>query len=291
MERERKVPSAANSPIIDAHMHFWRYRQEELAWIDSGGPLARDYLPAEVAPAMAVSGVCGGIAVQARHDEAETAWLIGLAADVPEVLGVVGWIDLQSPGAGDRLDALGHPRLVGLRHIVQDEPEDFLERPAFIDGVRAVARAGLVYDVLVYPHQASAVPRFLDAVGEGRFVLDHGAKPPIAASGWEPWASAVAAIARYPTVTCKISGLITEADSGCWQPTDFDRYLDHLLACFGPERLIWGSDWPLCQLSARYDAVLGIASSFVERACPGQADLIFGGTAQRVYRLPASRSA
>lgn len=266
---------------IDAHQHFWPYDPARYGWIPPGSALAQDRMPGDVRPAMAAAAIDAGIAVQARHDVAETAWLLDLAAADPAIAGVVGWADLTRP------DTIAPTRgLVGLRHIAQDESDDaWLARDDVVAGLRACAAAGLTYDLLVYAHQTVHLPRVIDRVAGGRFVLDHGGKPAIRARGWQPWADAVAEIARFPNVWCKLSGLVTEADHAAWAPDDIARYMDHLLACFGPERLIFGSDWPVCLLAADYARVHALAAGFVARACPDHADAVFGGNARAAYAL------
>jgi len=269
---------------IDAHQHFWRYDAERLPW--AAGVLAADWLPADLKPLLEAGGVARTIAVQVEHDEAETRWLLSLTEQHPWIAAVVGWTDLQADDVAEGLERLRHPRLVGLRHMVQDETDpDFLLRPAFIRGVREAVRSGLTYDVLLLPGQAPLAPRFLEAVGKGRFVLDHGAKPPIRLRGWSPWAEAIAEIGKFPNVWCKVSGLITEADHAAWTPDDIARYLDHLLACFGPERLIFASDWPVCQRAGAYEQVQTLIEDFVARRCPEHAASVFGAAARLAYDL------
>jgi L-fuconolactonase len=272
--------------VVDAHQHFWRYQPERLPWIPAGSIVAADYLPADLEPLLAAGGVGQTIAVQVEHDEAETRWLLELTAHNDWIAGVVGWVDLQAEDVAERLDRLAHPKLVGLRHLVQDEASaEFLVRPAFVRGVREAARRGLTYDILVFAHQAALAPRFIEAVGEGSFVLDHGAKPNIRDGGWEPWATSVAAIAAFPNVWCKISGLVTEADPHGWKAEDIEPYLDHLLTSFGPERLIFASDWPVCGRAATYAQVKELAEDFVQRRCPAHARSVFGGAARAAYKL------
>lgn len=271
---------------IDAHQHFWRYDPRDHRWIDPASVLAADHGPADLAPLLAMAGIDGCIAVQARQTPDETEWLVALAAAHPWIVGVVGWIDLRAPDIADRLAARPPGAVIGYRHVVQDEPEDdFLLTPALIRGVRAVLAQGLAYDILVTPRQAGHVRRFAEHVGDGRLVLDHGAKPAIARGGWQPWADAIADIARVPTMFCKLSGLVTEADHAAWTRDDIARYLDHLLACFGPERLMFGSDWPVCLLAADYARVHDLIADFVARRCPDHATAIFGANAADAYAL------
>ena len=230
--------------------------------------------------------------MQAEQTEAETDALLRLAAETPRILGVVGWTDLAADDVADRLDRLRQvPGLVGFRHMLQDEPaDDFLLTPAFVRGVRAALARGFSFDILVKPREAGHVRRFVDLVGidqvrDGQLILDHGAKPAIAVGGWQPWADAIADMARAPTLLCKLSGLVTEADHTAWTADRIAPYLDHLLACFGPGRLVVGSDWPVCRLAAEYQAVHDLIDDFVTRACPDARDRIFGGTAATAYGL------
>lgn len=279
--------TTAIPPSIDAHQHFWRYDPPRYPWIAPGSVLASDHLPAQLAPQLAANAISRTIAVQAEPDEGETRWLLELAHQHDWIAGVVGWTDLQAADTESRLDAIADPKLVGLRHMVQDEPDpEFLMRPGFVAGVRAAMRRGWTYDLLLVADQLPLAPRFLEAVGEGRFVLDHGAKPRIAQRGWEPWASAIDQVAAFPNVWCKISGLVTEADHEAWTPDDIAPYLDHLLESFGPQRLIFGSDWPVCRLAASYGQVRNLVAAFVARACPDHAASIFGDAARLAYNLP-----
>ncbi len=272
---------------IDAHQHFWRYRAAEYDWIQPGSTLARDRLPVDVRPALEAAAFDGCIAVQACHSVAETDWLLGLADANSWIMGVVGWVDLTAPDVAAQLDRHASRSLVGIRHIAQDEPDPrYLLGEDVLRGVRTILARGLAYDILVRgPAQLACVSDLLSAAGAGSLVLDHGGKPDIAGGEWGAWARTIAAIAAFPGVTCKLSGLVTEADHAAWSQTDIARYLDHLLACFGPDRLIFGSDWPVCLLAAEHAAVVDLIETFVARACPGYRDAIFGGTATRVYRL------
>ncbi len=285
---------------IDSHQHFWRYDRHAFDWIPPVSALASDHLPSHLKPILEQAGIDGCIAVQARQSDDETLWLATLAAQNPWILGVVGWVDLQSHDIAERLEAwAGITSIVGYRHIVQGEPEDdFLLGDAFVRGVRAVLARGLSYDILVFPRQAVHVRRFADLVDadparRGRLILDHGAKPDIAGGGWQPWADAVAEIALTPGLYCKLSGLVTEADHKGWCADDIARYLDHLLRCFGPERLMFGSDWPVCTLAAGYNRVQALIADFVMRSCRDDEAAIFGGNAARAYplALPSTVSA
>ena len=272
---------------IDAHQHFWRYRAAEFDWIKPGSILARDRLPVDVRPALDAAAFDGCIAVQACHRAAETDWLLALADENPWIMGVVGWVDLTAPDVAAQLDRHASRPLVGVRHIAQDEPDPrYLLRDDVLRGVRTILKRGLAYEILVRgPAQLGCVSDMLAAAGPGALVLDHGGKPDIAGGEWHNWARTVAAIADHPGVTCKLSGLVTEADHAAWSAGDIARYLDHLLACFGPDRLIFGTDWPVCLLAAEHAAVVDLIEAFVARSCPGHRNAIFGGTAARVYGL------
>jgi L-fuconolactonase len=273
---------------IDAHHHLWRYVPQEFPWIERHCAIARDFLLPDLLAELDPQAIDGCIAVQARQQESETEWLTGLAARTPRILGVVGWVDLRSPDIEARLDRLASAHVVGFRHVVQDEADErFLLEPDFIHGVRCVAQRGLTYDLLVNRRQLPHVPAFLDAVGTARFVLDHAAKPDIKHGLWSPWARDLAAVAANPTVFCKVSGLVTEADPRGWTSEQFEPYLDHVFGCFGPDRIIWGSDWPVCRLAASYGQVLELIAGYVRRHCPGYLGAVLGGTARRAYALSA----
>ncbi len=276
---------------IDAHHHLWRYDPSAFRWIESGGLIARDFTVTELDRLRRDGGVDACIAIQARQHPDETSFLLRCATEAPWIVGVVGWIDLCNPEI-DRLVAEEQsPLVVGYRHVVQDEADDrFLLRDDMVRGVGAVAARGLTYDILVNHSQLAHVPAFLNRIGDGRFVLDHAAKPDIRSRGWEPWAERVAAVAEHPQVWCKISGLVTEADHAAWSSDHIERYLEHLLASFGPDRLIWGSDWPVCTLAAPYQAVIDIVENFVARHCPAARNAIFAANAIRAYALPRARA-
>lgn len=270
---------------IDAHQHFWRYDPPQYEWIEPSSVLARDYLPADLRGELDDAGIARSVAVQARQSEEETRWLLDLARRDASIAGVVGWTDLRAPDVEARIAAwAGEARLVGFRHVVQDEPDpEFLLDPAFQRGVRAVLAAGLAYDLLIRAPQLEHVPAFLDAIGPGSIVIDHGAKPAIAEAEWEPWAGRIAAIARDYPIDCKLSGLVTEADPAAWREHEVMRYMAHLLHCFGPERLIYGSDWPVCLLAAPYARVHALAETLLAPLAPAEREAIMGGNARRAY--------
>jgi len=277
---------------IDAHQHFWNYQPREYPWIGAGMErLAKDYLPADLEAAARPCGVSGSVAVQARQSLAESRWLLELAAAHPFIRGVVGWVDLRSDAVAAVLEPLArHEAFVGVRHVVQDEPDPrFLLGDAFVRGLRHLHAFGLTYDLLLVPPQLPAAVELAGMVPEQPFVLDHLAKPRIglgpAAPEFASWRRDIEALARHPHVCCKLSGLVTEAAWGRWRAEDFTPYLDVALAAFRPERLMFGSDWPVCLLSGDYAAVTGIVSDFIAALTEAEREAILGGTARRFYGL------
>ena len=273
---------------IDAHQHFWTYNKADYGWIgDNMQVIARDFGPAHLAAEMDEARIDASIAVQARQSDAETDWLLRLAADNERIAGVVGWIDLRSPNLTGRLAQLADAeKLVGFRHVIQDEPDpEFMCAPDFVRGVKWTLAAGYAYDILIFHHQAPHVPRFLDACGEGRFIVDHIAKPDMAGGeGKSEWARSIREIASFPNVYCKLSGMVTEADWSGWTPETFEPFLDTVLEAFGPDRVMFGSDWPVCLLAGRYGQVYRLVEDYVMRNCADGSAAIFGGNAARAYR-------
>ena len=273
---------------IDSHQHFWIYDAVAFPWIGPGmGRLARDYLPADLAATLAAAGISGSVAVQARQSIEETQWLLGLAERNPWIRGVVGWVDLQSPAVSDQLRRFAaHPQFVGVRHVVQDEPNPrFVLGEEFRRGIGALREWGLTYDLLLYPHQLPAAVELAGLTPEQPYVLYHLAKPAIRARQREPWRTDIAALARHEHVYCKLSGMVTEATLDRWRREDFRPYLEIAVDAFGPSRLMFGSDWPVCLLAAEYAEVLGIVTDFIAGLAPGEQEMILGGTAMRFYGL------
>jgi L-fuconolactonase len=274
---------------IDAHQHFWKYRADEYGWIDdSMSALRRDFLPSDLEPELKRAGFDGCVAVQAQHSVSETEWLLSLAEQNPFIAGVVGWVDLRAEDASQQLAQLAeNPKLLGIRHVVQGEPDDrFLLRPDFLRGVGELEQFDLTYDILIYPKHLVVAAEFVEQFPTQRFVLDHLAKPFIKKGELEPWASDLRRLARHPNVFCKLSGMVTEADWKAWKPEHFVPYLETALECFGPERLMVGSDWPVCMAAAvSYKQVMDLVQNFLTRYPGDVADQILGGTAQKFWRL------
>lgn len=274
--------------FVDTHQHFWRYDAREYAWIDDRmTALRRDFGPADVAGAMARLGFTGSVAVQARQTPDETAALLGIADRHPAVVGVVGWVDLRADDVEAQLAEIArHPKLVGLRHIVQDEPDDrFLLGAAFGRGIGHLASFGLTYDVLVYPKHLPIAADFVARFPQQRFVLDHLAKPDIRGRAIEQWARALAAVAAHPQVMAKLSGLVTEASWSQWRAADLTPYLDVAFDLFGPDRLMVGSDWPVCTLAGSYEQTMGVFLEYLSARPSSERDSVLGGNARRFWRL------
>jgi L-fuconolactonase len=276
---------------IDSHQHFWKYDPVRDSWItDAMQVLKRDFLPDELVAELDANGIDASIAVQADQSENETLFLHDLAERTERIAGVVGWIDLASPRIEERLRFFSKFRkLRGFRHIAQSEPDDrFLVRPEIIQGIRQLREFGFTYDVLIYPKQLPAAIELVSHLPEQRFVLDHLAKPEIRAGNISSWASDIRAIAGSTNVYCKLSGLVTEADWRRWKPADFAPYLDVVFDAFGADRLMFGSDWPVCLVAATYRQVKQLVEDYVDHDAANEKGKIFGENAIRFYGLKAS---
>jgi L-fuconolactonase len=271
---------------LDAHQHFWRYDPAQHVWMtDAMGALRRDYLPEDLAPLLQETGFLGTIAVQARQMVEETEWLLALADRHAFIRGVVGWVDLRSPDLQAQLKRLGaNPKLVGVRHVVHDEPdEDFMLRPEFRRGIARLGPAGLTYDLLLRPPHLKAAIRLVDEFKDQPFVLDHLAKPGVGDVSKSLWKEDILRLAERPNVSCKLSGLVTEADWSAWRPDDFRPAFEVVLEAFGVDRLMIGSDWPVCTLAADYKTTMGIVMGFVQGLKGSEQDGILGGNCARFY--------
>lgn len=273
--------------MIDAHHHLWDPGRRAYPWL-AGAAMDPIRHPYTVDDLRRVSGADATVLVQTVSSAAETEeFLATAAASGGLIAGVVGWVDLTAPDVAERLAALDHRELlVGIRHQVENEPDpDWLLRPDVLRGLRAVADAGLAYDLLVNPAQYASAAEVADRLPGARLVLDHAGKPPIASGDRAAWADAISAIARRPNVFCKLSGLVTEADWASWQVADLVPYADHVLTVFGPERVLFGSDWPVCELAATYERVTETARELTKGLSAAERQEVFAGTARRVYRL------
>jgi L-fuconolactonase len=270
--------------IVDAHHHLWDPATAEYPWMtDDVAPIRRRFAPEDLEPLLLARGIDATVVVQARASLDETRQLLATAAGVPWLAGVVGWVDLTDPAIGDVLNELRDGRLVGIRHQVHDEPDpEWLLRDDVGRGLRAVEDAGLVYDLLVRTRELPAALEIARRFPGLRLVVDHLAKPPLRDGETDTWAQGLSALAALPNVYCKLSGLVTEAAWDSWSAAELVPYLGRALEWFGPDRSLFGSDWPVCLLAASYDEVVDLALAALE---PGERAAVMGESAARVYRL------
>jgi L-fuconolactonase len=279
---------------IDAHQHFWQYNPARDGWItDQMAILKKDFLPHHLWAELAANNMQGCIAVQTDQSEAETSFLLGLAGHHDLIQGVVGWVDVRADNLVERLEVFSKcPKLCGFRHIVQAEPDDrFMLQPAFLRGMNCLAEFGFTYDILVYPRQLPAAIELVSKYPDQLFVIDHIAKPSIREKRYLPWARYLRTIAGNPNVYCKISGLVTEATWQAWSANDFKPYLDLVFEVFGVDRLMFGSDWPVCLLAASYSQVVQLIADYTQNMPSAAREKIFGLNAAHFYGQRASRHA
>jgi L-fuconolactonase len=274
--------------IIDAHHHFWNYSPQEYGWIsDEMKVLRRDFGPDDLRREAAAAGVDGVVSVQARQTVEETRWLLELAGANDFIRGVVGWVPLVSPEVARDLERFAsHPKLKGVRHVLQDEPDDdYALRDDFNRGIGELKRFNLRYDILIYERQLPQAIRLVDRHPEQVFVLDHVAKPRIKAGAISPWRENIKELARRGNVFCKVSGMATEADWQQWTPAQLRPYFDAALEAFGPRRLMFGSDWPVCLLACDYARWVTTVRDFAAELSDAERARLFGGTATEAYGL------
>jgi L-fuconolactonase len=272
---------------IDAHHHFWRYIPDEYDWIDDAmSTIRRDFLPADLAPEIAAAGIDTVVSVQARQTLAETEFLLDHANAHPWIAGVVGWVPLIDPAVADLLARFAaNPALKGIRHVLQAEPDAYMDRPEFNTGLAQLRALNLTYDILVLYHQLPAAIRLVDRHPDQVFVLDHIAKPPIRTGELQPWARDLAALARRSNVFCKLSGVVTEARYATWTYEQILPYLEAALEVFTPARLMFGSDWPVCRVAITYTDWVRIVERFAVAFSDAERRALFHDTAARAYRL------
>jgi len=273
---------------IDAHQHFWIYNPDEYGWIDdSMAVLKRNFLPEDLSPELERHEFGGSVAVQARQTLEETRWLLQLADRSPRILGVVGWVDLCSSECRAQLKELSaNAKLVGIRHIVQSEPDDrYLLREDFLRGISQLEEFDLAYDILIYTRHLPVASEFVAKFTHQRFVLDHLAKPQIKSHEVTSWAQGVRRLAEFPNVFCKLSGLVTEADWRYWTPEEIAPYLDIAFEAFGPSRLMIGSDWPVCLVASSYGRTINVVRDYLQKYPPEAREAVMGGNAQRFWSL------
>ena len=278
--------------IVDSHHHFWRYTPAEFGWIDDGmAAIRRDFLPAHLQREIAAAGVDAVVSVQARQSVEETRWLLDLATHNPFIAGVVGWVPLVSPSVAATLAQFAaHPKLVAIRHVLQDEPDPlFMLRDDFQAGIRALWDFNLTYDILIFHRHLPQTIELVDRHPAQSFVIDHMAKPAIGQRMIEPWARSMRELARRPHVCCKLSGMVTEIGRPQWTVADLRPYVEVVLDAFGPERVLFGSDWPVCLVACGYARWMEIVQELTAHLSPAERAAILGENARRVYQLKDAR--
>ena len=273
---------------IDAHQHFWQFDPVRDSWItEEMSVIRRNFFPAQLQTVLKDCGIDGSVAIQADQSEKETDFLLELAAENDFIRGVVGWVDLQSPNVEERLDHYSqYKKLKGFRHVLQGEPQrDLMLQPAFKKGISMLHKYGFTYDILIFPDQLVYVSELITAFPEQRFVIDHLAKPAIKNKDITEWKKDMTAVAACPNVYCKISGMVTEADWQNWKAGDFTPYLDTVVELFGPHRIMFGSDWPVCLVAASYKTMKQITDDYFASFSSSEREAFYGKNAIGFYNL------
>lgn len=273
---------------IDSHQHFWRFDPVRDSWITAEMDMIRqDFMPADLKPILQRNGFEACIAVQADQSHLETDFLVGLAIQNSFIKGVIGWVDFRSPKIGEYLEKYKkQPLIKGFRHVVEAETDpDFLIRDSFQNGLAQLVQYGFTYDLLVSPKHYTSVLTCVSNNPEQQFILDHIAKPPIKIQEFDDWAHFIEQLSSFPNVSCKVSGLATEADWKSWKLEHFARYLEHVFACFGHHRIMFGSDWPVCLLAASYEEGIAIVESKLDTFDTNQRDAFWALNAVKIYNL------
>lgn len=276
-----------NAMRIDAHHHFWHYTPAEYGWIDDAmATIRRDFLPADLQPEIAAVGIDRVVSVEARPSLEETEWLLTMAEAHPWIAGVVGWAPLADPRVVRDLEHLvRHPKFRGVRHVLQAEPDAYMDRADFNAGLAQLRALNLTYDILILHHQLPAAIRLVDRHPNQTFVVDHIAKPSIRTGETEPWARNLAELALRPNVLCKLSGVVTEADYKAWTYESILPYLETALSAFGPDRLMFGTDWPVCRVATTYADWVHTVDRFAAPLSDSERQSLFHDAAARAYRL------
>jgi L-fuconolactonase len=273
---------------IDAHQHFWIFDPVRDSWINEDmAVIQHDFLPADLEPILKANDINGCVAVQADQSEAQNDFLLGLAAENDFIKGVVGWVDLRANNIDERLEYYSSFDVIkGLRHVLQGEEDRALMlRSEFRNGIEKLEKHGFTYDILVFPDQLKYIPAFVSAFPDQKFVIDHIAKPDIKNRNVADWAKAMRIIAEHDNVWCKVSGMVTEADWSNWVTADFTPYLDVIFGAFGPEKVMFGSDWPVCQVAASYHDMVGIVKQYTSTLSANENALFWGGNAAHFYNI------
>ena len=274
--------------IIDSHQHFWKYEPQKHAWIDDNmAAIRKDFMPSDLQAVYTENGIDGCVAVEADQNPAETDFLLKLASENSFIKGVVGWIDLRNANVEAFLESYASSKkLKGFRHVVQAEADhNFLLRPDFLRGISALEKHHYTYDILIFPHQLGATLEFVKRFPNQKFVIDHIAKPYIKDGFFDGWAVLMKEIAKQEHVYCKLSGMITEADYKTWTPQQIHPYMEVVLQAFGANRLMFGSDWPVCLVAGNYSKVKKLTTDFISKLSTQEQNAIMGGNAIKFYNL------
>ena len=274
-------------PAVDAHQHFWKYDPVSHSWIiEEMSVIRKDFLPADLKPELEQHHVDSCVAIQADQTEGETDFLIKLAAENSFIKGVVGWVDLRSANIRERLlHYQQYPIVKGFRHILQGEEPAFMLQPDFLRGIAALKEFDYTYDILIYPKHLNAAIELVRQFPDQPFVIDHIAKPVIKDALIDDWKKGMQALAQFPNVYCKVSGMVTEADWQNWKPAHFIPYLDTVTEAFGTNRVLYGSDWPVCLVAAYYTDMIGLVRNYFLSFSRDEQEAVFGGNAVRFYHL------
>jgi L-fuconolactonase len=273
---------------IDSHQHFWNYDPAKHVWMnDDMAVLKKDFSPHDLEPLLKRCNLTGCVAVQATQAEEENEFLLKLADESTIIKGIVGWVDLQSEKITDRLSYYkSFEKIKGFRHVIHDEPDiDFMLRPAFLKGINALLPFDYTYDILIFHHHLANTVKLVKQFPDQPFVIDHIAKPDIKNKQFQDWKKQLAAVAAFQNVYCKISGMVTEANWKAWKPVDFIIYMDAIVELFGTDRIMFGSDWPVCTLAATYENVYNITNDYFSSFTNDEQDKFFSLNAKRFYRL------
>ncbi len=274
---------------IDCHQHYWHFNLKDYSWMgDNMSVIKRDFLPSDLLPELESINFDGSVAVQARQNLEETQWLLKLADDFPHIKGVVGWLDLQSETVETDIQEFAtHPKAVGVRHVIHDEEDDnFMLRPEFIRGIKLLEKYNLAYDILIFPKHLQNTIKFVREFSENQtFIIDHIAKPFIKDGILSPWKEEITELAKFPNVFCKLSGMVTEADWENWNPEHLKPYLDVVLKAFGTDRVMIGSDWPVCLVAGKYEKVMGVVMDYISKFSETDKAKILGGNAVKAYKI------
>ena len=273
---------------VDAHQHFWKFDPVRDRWItEDMAVIKKDFMPKDLQPLLEQNGFDGCVAVQADQSEEETSFLVGLASDFSFIRGVVGWVDLQAEDIAERLQQFSRHKIIkGFRHVLQAETQrDLMLSPKFINGIALLKTFDFTYDILIFPDQLIYSKNLVAQFPEQKFVIDHLAKPHIKKKEIKEWTSDIESIAKLPNVWCKLSGIVTEADWKGWQKEDFRPYMDVVVNAFGIDKIMFGSDWPVCQVAASYSEVVEIAKDYFSTFSNDEQEKVFGGNASSFYNL------